>query len=359
LLGYRGLDDIVRNTRVEFATAPTSLTASSGRYRIALEPAAASEVQVSFSCDVGQRTPAILPYDEAFSVNERALGRYKSSTCRVLSSNEQFDDWTNRSVADLFMLVSDTRDGPYPYAGVPWFSTVFGRDGIITAFECLWAQPALARGVLAHLAATQATGSDAARDAEPGKILHERRDGEMAGLGEIPFGRYYGTVDATPLFVMLADAYYERTADREFLDSIWPNIEGALLWIDTHGDLDGDGFVEYERRRESGLINQGWKDSEDSVFHADGTLAEAPIALAEVQGYVYAAKTGAARLLRIRGDIERADALSADAERLKDRFDESFFCEELGTYALALDGDKRTCRVRSSNAGHCLWTGIA
>jgi glycogen debranching enzyme len=181
----------------------------------------------------------------------------------------------------------------------------------------------------------------------------------MAVLGEVPFGHYYGSVDATPLFIVLAGAYYERTGDREFLTHLWPHIELALEWIDQFGDVDGDGFVEYARRSSRGLIQQGWKDSNDSVFHADGTLAESPIALCEVQGYVYAAKLAAARLSSVLDNGGKCAALQAEAEKLRQEFEEAFWCDDLSTYALALDGHKQPCRVRTSNAGHCLYTGIA
>jgi glycogen debranching enzyme len=257
------------------------------------------------------------------------------------------------------MLASATPHGLYPYAGVPWFSTPFGRDGVITALQTLWVNPTLARGVLAYLAATQADAVDTARDAEPGKILHETRSSEMAQLGEVPFGRYYGSVDATPLFVILAGAYFERTGDRAFLSAMWPHVERALAWIDRYGDRDGDGFVEYARRSPSGLVQQGWKDSQDSVFHADGSLAEAPIALCEVQAYVYDARLRAATIAEALDDGRRADQLRHQAEQLRVAFEEQFWCDEQQTYALALDGRKRRCMVRSSNAGHCLFGGIA
>jgi glycogen debranching enzyme len=230
---------------------------------------------------------------------------------------------------------------------------------LITALQMLWLDPRIAQGVLRRLAAFQAKTDDPASDAQPGKILHEMREGEMAALREVPFGLYYGTVDATPLFVMLAGLYAERTGDDATVAELWPTIEAALAWIDGSGDRDGDGFVEYHRATEEGLANQGWKDSQDSIFHADGRLAEGPIALVEVQGYVYCAKLLAARCAERLGRGDQARRLTAEAEALKEKFDASFWCPELGTYALALDGNKEPCRVRSSNAGQVLFTGIA
>jgi glycogen debranching enzyme len=275
------------------------------------------------------------------------------------TSNPLVNLWLDRSASDLIMLTSQLPTGPYPYAGVPWYSTTFGRDGIITALQCLWIDPSLARGVLAFLAATQAMQLDAERDAEPGKILHEARKSEMANTREIPFGRYYGTVDATPLFLVLAAAYYRRTGDLAFLRGIWPNILLALAWIDKYGDCDGDGFVEYAKRSKEGLVQQGWKDSHDSIFHADGTMAEAPIALAEVQGYVYLAKRSVAKLAHALGEDPLGESLAQQAQALRERFQRDFWCEELGTYAIALDGQKKRCAVLSSNAGQALWSGIA
>src|SRR4029078_4804216 len=235
-------------------------------------------------------------YEFAESAALVASERGRRDYAVIDTSSERFNLWIRRSVADLRMLVSAKPQRRYPYAGVPWFSTPFGRDGIITALQTLWINPRIARGVLEYLAATQADRIDEANDAEPGKILHETRSSEMARLREVPFGQYYGSVDSTPLFVILAGAYYERTGDLAFLRTLWPNVERALSWIDHYGDRDGDGFVEYDRQARVGWIQQGWKDSHDSVFHADGSLAEPPIALCEVQVYVYDARVRGAKL---------------------------------------------------------------
>jgi glycogen debranching enzyme len=359
-LGYEGLDDVNRTTRLVFRPAPAALTGNRASYQLHLAPQGQTSIEVWVGFEHARATrPQRIEFNAAYERSIAAIARRTGDGATLETSNPKLAEWIERSAADIHMMVTETPYGPYPYAGVPWFSTAFGRDGIITAYEMLWLDPGLARGVLGFLAATQATAHDPDNDAEPGKIIHEVRGGEMAALGEVPFGRYYGSIDATPLFVVLAEAYYRRTADRELLEAIWPSIDRALGWIDAHGDLDGDGFIEYARRSTRGLSSQGWKDSVDSISHASGELATGPIALCEVQGYVYAARRGGAALARVLGLGDRAAALDAAAAELQRRFEDSFWCDDLGTYALALDGDKRRCAVRTSNAGHCLFAGIA
>lgn len=357
---YRGLDGVIRRVKLFFSLPPQQLSSSRATYEVALQPREELFFALTVVCEVEGEPSSVPPaYDQVFVAAGQSLKEAQAQNCAIYTSNEQFNDWLNRSLPDLHMMVTDTPQGPYPYAGVPWFCTPFGRDGIITALEWLWVNPTIAKGVLGFLAATQAKEVIPEQDAEPGKILHETRKGEMAALKEIPFGRYYGSADATPLYILLAGAYFERTGDLPFIRTIWPNVERALQWIDRYGDADGDGFVEYARRSAEGLVHHGWKDSHDAVFHADGTPAEPPIALCEVQAYVYGAKCRGAELAMALGNADQARDLSNQAQALQERFEETFWCEDLSTYALALDRRKRPCRVKASNAGHCLLTGIA
>lgn len=357
-LSYRGLDDVTRSTCLRFSIPPNELDGAHARFHMRLAPGYREHVDTiaSFSDGVVAEPE---PYEAALAAARRSLTSDSTQDLSIVTSNERANVSIDQARTDMRMLVTELDEGPYPYAGVPWFSTVFGRDGIIAALQMLAIEPRIAAGVLRYLATYQATAIDPEREAEPGKILHEVRHGEMANLGEIPFGCYYGSVDVTPLFVMLAGAYYRRTADRELIASIWPNIESALSWIDHFGDLDGDGFVEYAQHNTKGLINQGWKDSHDSICHADGSDPVAPIALCEVQGYVYAAQRAAAEMARVLGHFARAKTLDEQADLLREHFNEEFWVDEIGVYALALDGNKQACRVRASNPGHCLFTGIA
>jgi glycogen debranching enzyme len=357
VLRYLGLDDFVRHTSIYFDPAPARLSEREAMYRMALSSHQSIALCVTVRCNPATPQPA--PFGRSLLCAHRELRRAAQGAAVVHTSNPLFDSLLRRSMADLAMLKTMTPQGPYPYAGTPWYSTTFGRDGLITALQMLWIDPRIARGVLLRLATLQAKAIDTTLDAEPGKILHEVRFGEMAALGEVPFGLYYGSVDSTPLFVLLAGLYFERTGDVKALTELWPAIEAALSWIDGPADRDRDGFIEYSRANECGLINQGWKDSGDAVFHADGRLAAGPIALAEVQGYVFAAKRLIARCARRLGHLDRADVLEAESGQLAENFENAFWREDLQTYALALDGAKEPCCVRTSNAGQVLFTGIA
>jgi len=305
--------------------------------------------------DLFPEPPRIAPDEGA-----AAYHAWARSTTSVATDHELFNLTIGRSVADLRLLVNDgPADGQrYVAAGVPWFTTLFGRDAIITALQTLAFRPQIAVETLDVLASLQATEVDDWRDAEPGKILHELRFGETANAGELPHSPYYGSIDSTPLWLVLLGATYDWTGDRGMVDRLWPNALAALRWIDEWGDRDGDGFVEYERRSPRGLLNQGWKDSGDAIRDRHGKESRAPIALAEVQGYVFDAKTRMAALARMRGDVELAERLTRDAEALRAHFEEAFWVEDQRYYAMALDGDKRQADAIGSNAGQCLWSGI-
>ncbi len=354
---YRGRDEVVRSTVCRFEPPPKQIIQREARYSVDLEPGTKRDIYLVVTAEGEMPSPAPIRYEDALKRRrlEASVDRYGS--CRLTTSHEQFNEWLERTAQDLNLLLTKDGGEVYPYAGIPWYNTYFGRDGIITALMTLWINPEIARGVLSYLARTQSMELNAERAAEPGKILHEARTGEMSATGEVPFGRYYGTVDATPLFVVLAGEYLRYTDDRAFLRELWPNIQHALDWLDDYGDVDGDGFVEY-RAHKGGLTQQGWKDSDDSVFHEDGSDVEGPIALCEVQGYVYQARLNAAEIAETLGNPPLASEQRRRAAHLRRQFCKQFWLEDLGTLALALDGDKKPCRVNSSNAGHALFSGI-
>jgi glycogen debranching enzyme len=358
-LRYLGLDKIERITSLEFSPAPLALATGRAAFEIILQPGQVRRIFIRAGVPGEHTLWSGRTFYRHLRSARQALRDSSGRAASVESSNPVFNEVARRAISDLYMLVTETPLGPYPYAGTPWFSTPFGRDGIITALMALWADPSIAKGVLKFLAATQATRVEPERDAEPGKILHEMRHGEMANLREVPFGRYYGSVDATPLFVLLLGEYFSRTDDIETIKELWPNALAALDWIDGSGDRDGDGFVEYYRQTKDGLANQGWKDSQDAVFHRDGRYASGPIALCEVQAYVYGAKRHASTLAAALGHESHAERLREQSEILRHNFEAKFWCEELSAYAIALDGEKQPCRVVSSNSGQVLLTGIA
>ncbi|MDB5651722.1 MAG: amylo-alpha,6-glucosidase [Hyphomicrobiales bacterium] len=355
---YLGLDEASRTTTIVFSAKPARLTTGSASFQFNMPSLGAGSLLVRTICEE-QRRETTSSFVSALRDKRRLLNFGTRDMARIECADGLFDEIVRRSASDLSMLSTDTGFGRYPYAGIPWYSTAFGRDGIITAMQMLCFDPGMAAGVLRYLSATQATDFDPKADAEPGKILHERRRGEMARTGEVPFECYYGTVDATPLFIMLAGMYFERTGDLDLLKEIWPSVQKALVWCDELGDRDGDGFIEYFRATEHGLQNQGWKDSHETIFHADGSSASRPNALCEVQAYLFGARLHAATLAVAMGDAAHADRLRTQAAALRDQFEAAFWCDDIGAYALALDGAKKPCRVRASNAGHALFTGIA
>jgi glycogen debranching enzyme len=353
-LSYLGSDDVERTLDIEFSPQPDELSAGRATWRRNI--AAKSEISIGLS--VRPRAGDLMPPALSHVDLDHVYQSWRKTCTRFRTSNGQMQRYLERAVLDLRMMTTD-RDGTLGIdAGVPWFATLFGRDSLITAYQTLATNPELAKGTLQQLATLQGSKVDDWRDEEPGKIPHEIRVGELAATGEIPHTPYYGTIDATPLWLVVYGYVWNWTGDREFVERLWPNALRALEWIDTYGDSDGDGYVEYKRRSGGGLDNQGWKDSFDGIPSEDGGIAEAPIALCEVQGYVYAAKIGAARVARALGHDDVAEDLEKQAQSLRDRFNRDFWLNDLGTYALGLDGSKKPIRTVASNAGHCLWSGI-
>ncbi len=356
-LAYEGLDGVVRSCVVAFSRRPDRLGEDAAEFTLVLPRRASFELHLEIGAARGV-APDCSRFRSAAARARRTMRRKRRRGASLHGPGGPFQRWLEKSRADLALLTTELPTGPYPFAGIPWFSTPFGRDGIVTALQLLWLDPSLGRGVLRFLASNQAQATSAVEDAAPGKILHETRNGELAAVGEVPFRRYYGGVDTTALFVLLAGAYARRTGDLEFVDGLSPALEAAMGWIDGPGDSNRDGFVDYACANPSGLVNQGWKDSVDSIFHADGTMPEPPVALVEVQGYVYAARQAMAWLADRRGDTERANDWQRSAKQLRAAIEKYFWLPDLGFYALAIDGSGRPCRVRASNPGHLLYAGV-
>jgi glycogen debranching enzyme len=355
-LGYRGLDDILRTTTLTFDPPPERLDETTADYRLTVAPGKSVELTIVTSAGVHPAGPApVLGYGEALrrrrAVTERLGG------AEVRSNHDLFEVWVQRSRRDLHLLLTETEEGFVPYAGIPWYVAPFGRDALITALQVLPFEPAIAAGTLRFLARHAGRIDDSFTDQEPGKIIHELRLGEMAACREIPFIPYYGSVDASPLFIILLAEYWKWTADMALAREMWPIAERVLQWMQQAADATG-GYLTYSRRSPRGLINQGWKDSHDAIMHASGHLAEPPIALAEVQGYQYAALLAAADLAEALGEGPRAPGLRERARRLRDRFEADFWLPDEAYYALALDRERQPCRVITSNAGHLLWTRL-
>jgi glycogen debranching enzyme len=359
IFAYRGEDDIFRQTRIELGADPDEVTVDEGRVRVVfrLELAAHQTRLFTFMIEpvIGEARREAIQFDEAVHELRRSYEDWERTCTSIYTDNEIFNTLLHRGQRDIRALITETEQGRFIAAGIPWYVAAFGRDALLTSHQILMLNPEPARDSLRLLARYQGTEVDPWRDEEPGKILHEIRLGELANALYVPHSPYYGAVDSTPLFLMLLGTYYKWTGDRVFLQEMMPHAEAALRWIDTYGDFDGDGFVEYIRRSPRGLDNQGWKDSYNSVVHADGTLAEPPIALAEVQAYVFLAKHRMADVFESLGDQARADDLRRVATELRRRFNEVFWVEEEHYFAMALDGDKRPVKTVTTNPAHGLY----
>lgn len=370
-LRYDGLDAVERSVRIGFEPKPDTLAVDRADYTLTIAAQACVSLYLTVEARVGAahaggdafaRRPCVATgrgaLRKALADVHRAMRERRRTIARVHTSNPLFNAWLDRSLADLGLLTTSLETGPYPYAGIPWFSTPFGRDAVITSLQMLWLQPSLARGVLRFLAEHQARETSAFRDAEPGKIMHEFRKSEMAATGEVPFALYYGGVDTTPLFVVLAGAYLEHTGDESLIDELWPALERAAQWVSTVCERNPRGLLDYQRTSARGLANQGWKDSQDSVFHADGRFPSGPIALVEVQAYACAAFDAMATFSRRRGHAADTVRYAQRAKRLREQVEALFWMPEAGFYGIAVDGHGELCRVLASNAAHLLAFGL-
>ncbi|MBB4798640.1 glycogen debranching enzyme [Brevundimonas bullata] len=355
--GYTGLDDVVRTSCLAFSEPPARLSPNRAEFMFSLPKGKRLDLYIECGLDVCDAPDKDRWRWNSIQARLAMRKRMRRGAGVQAPRNPRVNDWLTQSRTDVALLTTDLPTGPYPYAGVPWFSTPFGRDGIITAWQMLWIDPSLAKGVLTYLASRQATEVNAFMDSAPGKIMHETRGGEMSALGEVPFGLYYGGVDTTCLFIALAGAYAKRTGDMETIRALWPNLIAAAGWMIDYGDSNGDGLIDYARAADTGLSNQGWKDSEDSIFYSDGRFPKGPIALLEVQGYAFAAWRALAEMGEHLGD-ERAPQWRARADAVRALVEDRFWMEDEGFYAIALDGDGEQCRAIGSNAGHLLFSGL-
>ncbi len=357
-----GRDGLRRSTLIEFTATPDEARFEGDVVHVVfglrLGPYQTRLIGMTMDPVLGEDDAPEVDFDVAVHTLRRSYEDWERACTQLVTDNEQFNELLDRSLRDLRALYTHTPDGGVLAAGIPWYVTIFGRDSLIASHQILSVNPGPAREVLQMLAAHQGTEVDDWRDEEPGKILHEVRQGELARAGIVPHTPYFGSVDSTPLFLVLLAQYFRWTGDLDLVGRLRPNAEAALRWIDEYGDIDGDGFVEYRTRSARGIRNQGWKDSHDSMVHADGRLAEPPIALSEVQAYVYLAKSRIADVFLALGDDRRAQTLVMEAEELRHRYNETFWMEDERFFAAALDGDKRQVRTVMSNPGHGLYCGI-
>jgi glycogen debranching enzyme len=354
---YTGIDGRERQTRVEFDQDADYIDAATALFRVTLQARSGSSLRLRISIDKHAERPE--PEGGYQPAIARDYHEWDNACTQIQTDNEFFNRVIGRSLRDVRMLWSETEAGePYPAAGTPWFDAPFGRDTCIMSMQLLAYRPDLVRHCLRLLARWQGKRLDPARDEEPGKILHELRFDELSRSGELPYSPYYGSIDSTPLFLLLAASYYEWTADADLMRVLLPSIRAALGWMRDYGTANEHGYLAYEKRSAKGLVNQGWKDSWDAVVHADGQLADPPIALVEAQGYAYAAMARLAPALERIGAGEVAGELRERAGELGRRFNDDYWLDGERYYAMALDGAGQPVRGVATNPAHCLWTGI-
>jgi glycogen debranching enzyme len=355
---YRGLDGILRQTRIDVSPRPTLMGEKKLQWQINLLPSQQAEIQITILPIVGETLEdrADPNFTESLRDRRSRYAEWEKSSTRFSTNQSIFNVAVANAVGDFHALQIRDNGQRIIAAGIPWFATVFGRDSLIAAYQTLVLNPNLALDTLRVLARHQAKEYSDWQDEEPGKILHEYRNGEMTRSGQMPFGPYFGTIDATPLFLILLSETYNWTANEDEVRELLPAAYAALEWIDRYADLDGDGLFEYQRRSPKGLVNQSWKDSWDANLREDGTPAPSPIAPVEVQGYIYDAKYRMSSLLRSFGDPARAEKLKKEAADLAKRIDKAYWMPDRSFFAMCVDGEKKQVKSIGSNPGHLLFS---
>jgi glycogen debranching enzyme len=358
-LSYLGLDEVLRKTVITFEDPPESIKQGRARYRLRLAPGERAAIRYDVQV-VAAGAPQVRPGDFATKLGavRHDHERWQAGATDIITDSEQVNLALRRGQDDLRTLAAAVEGELLPMAGLPWFVAPFGREMLTVGLETLLLDLRWSQGVVRYLSSHQGRHDSAFREEQPGKIMHELRRGELANLRAIPHTPYFGSIDATPLFLLLACELTMWTGDLEGFEALREPVDAALAWLERFGDADGDGFVEYKRRSRAGLLNQGWRDASDAILHADGSPAAGAIALAETQGYVYYAKRRLAAIYGQLGDVELAERMSQEASELKRLFNERFWMEDEGFFAMALDGEKRQVRTVGSSIGHCLWSRI-
>jgi glycogen debranching enzyme len=360
-LAYQGVDQLLMESRIQFyQRRPDQIKGYTAIWQVTLQPHDSETLGYHLQpfLDYSPTSQVSIPstLSQAVAAETMEEQKWREGVTCIRTDNRALNQIIEQAEQDIYLLGQTFGENKILSAGIPWFATLFGRDSLIAAMQTLMFDPALARQTLTVLAEYQGQVEDDWREESPGKILHEMRFGEMSRAGEVPHTPYYGTVDATPLWLMLYADYYAWKGDRALLDRLWPNALAAMDWIDRNGEKTG--YVTYDCQSPGGLQNQGWKDSGDCIVNAAGHIAEGAIALAEVQGYVYAAKVRLSQLAHLQNRPDLSDRWQTEAAALKTRFEQDFWLADEGYFALALDGNGQTVDSITSNPGHCLGLGI-